>query len=50
MLLFLIKDTKLDSKLQNEDKETEETQKKKQQDETASVMKQNKELKERIKS
>lgn len=46
---FLTKDTKVDLKLQDEDKETEETQKKKQQDETAPVMEQNKELKERMK-
>lgn len=39
----------MESKLQNEDKEMEETQKKKQQDETAPVMEQNKELKERMK-
>lgn len=40
----------MDLKLQDEDKETEETQKKKQQDETAPVMEQNKEMKERIKN
>lgn len=47
---FLTKDTKVDLKLQDEDKETEETQKKKQQDETAPVMEQNKEMKERMKN